>query len=95
MIMHLVSIRNVKLSYMKDQQQNIETMRARLSNYMGSQEPFCIRKKNDEMLISFIRGFADTDHNIVCISEKSHSLSMNIIEIKNIQEIKPWTHTAA
>jgi len=80
---------------MRDQQVSVETMRARLSDYVGSQKPFCIKKKNDEVLVTFIRGFADSDHNIVLISEKSQSLGMNIIEIKNIQEIKPWIHTAA
>jgi hypothetical protein len=70
-------------------------MRARLLNCVGSQEPFCIRKKNDEVVVTFIRGFADPDRNIVLISEKSHSLGMNIIEIKHIQEIKPWIQSAA
>ena len=80
---------------MRDQQLTVENMRATLADYVGSHRPFCIKKKNDEMLVTFIRGFADSDHNIVLISEKSHSLGMNIIEIKNIQEIKPWIHTAA
>ncbi len=80
---------------MRETQRNIDTMRARLLNCVGSQEPFYIRKKNDEIVVTFIRGFADPDRNIVLISEKSHSLGMNIIEIKNIQEIKPWIQSAA
>jgi len=80
---------------MRETQRNIDTMRARLLNCVGSQEPFCIRKKNDEVVVTFIRGFADPDRNIVLISEKSHSLGMNIIEIKHIQEIKPWIQSAA
>jgi len=80
---------------MRDYQQTINTMRARLLNCVGSQEPFCIKKKNDEVVVTFIRGFADPDKNIVLISEKSKSLGMNIIEIKNIQEIQPWIHSAA
>lgn len=70
-------------------------MRATLLNCVGSQKPFCIKKRNEETVVTFIRGFADSDRNIVLISEKSHSLGMNIIEIKNIQEIQPWIHTAA
>ena len=80
---------------MRDHQRNIDTMRARLLTCVGSQEPFCIKKKNDEVLVTFVRGFADPDRNIVLISEKSQSLGMNIIEIKNIQEIQPWIHSAA
>jgi hypothetical protein len=70
-------------------------MRARLINCIGSAEPFCIRKKNDEIVITYIRGFADPDRNIVLVSEKFTSLGMNIIEIKNIQEIQPWIQSAA
>ena len=80
---------------MRHQQQSIDTMRTRLLTCVGCQEPFYIKKKNDEVVVTFIRGFADSDRNIVLISEKSQSLGMNIIEIKNIQEIQPWIHTAA
>lgn len=75
--------------------QQIDTMRARLINCVNTHEPFCIRKKNDEVVVTYIRGFADPDRNIVLISEKSTSLGMNIIEIKNIQEIQPWIQSAA
>ncbi len=70
-------------------------MRARLINCVGSSEPFFIKKKNEEVVVTYIRGFADPDRNIVLISEKSTSRGMNIIEIKNIEEIKPWIQTAA
>lgn len=74
---------------------SIETMRAKLINCVGSAEPFFIRKNNDEVVVTYIRGFADPDRNIVLISEKSTSLGMNIIEIKNILEVQPWIQTAA
>jgi hypothetical protein len=80
---------------MRHQQRSIDTMRTRLINCVGTHEPFCIKKKNNEVLVTFIRGFADQDRNIVLISEKSQSMGMNIIEIKNIQEIQPWIHSAA
>jgi hypothetical protein len=70
-------------------------MRARLTSCVGSPEPIYIKKKNEEVVVTYIRGFADPDQNIVLISEKSYSLGMNIIEIKNIQEIKPWIQSAA
>jgi hypothetical protein len=70
-------------------------MRARLINCVGSHEPFFILKNNNEVVVTYVRGFADPDRNIVLISEKSTSLGMNIIEIKNIQEIQPWIRSAA
>jgi hypothetical protein len=46
-------------------------------------------------VVTYIRGFADPDCNIVLVSEESHSLRMNIIEIKDIEQIQPWIHSAA
>lgn len=80
---------------MREMQRNIDNMRAKLLTYVNSPEPFCIKKKNEEVVVTYIRGFADPDRNIVLISEKSTSLGMNIIEIKNIQEIQPWIQSAA
>jgi hypothetical protein len=74
---------------------NIEKMRERLIHCTGTGEPFCITKKNDEVVVTFVRGFADPDRNIILISEQSHSRGMNFIEIKNIQEIQPWIQSAA
>ena len=66
-----------------------DIMKALLSSCVGSKNPFYIKKKNDEAVVTFIRGFADPDQNIVLISEKLTSTGMNFIEIKNIQEITP------
>jgi hypothetical protein len=74
---------------------NIELMRETLISCAGTEEPFCIRKKNDEVVVTFVRGFADPDRNIILISDKPHSWGMNIIEIKNIQQIYPYRQTAA
>ena len=73
----------------------IDIMKALLSHCVGSPEPFYIKKKNDEVVVTFIRGFADADQNIVLISEKLTSMGMKFIEIKNIQEISPWMQSAA
>ena len=67
-----------------------QNVKQALLNCMGSREPYRIKKKNDEVVVTFIRGFADADQNIVLISEKLTSMGMNIIEIKNIREIMPW-----
>jgi hypothetical protein len=73
----------------------IDIMKALLSHCVGSPEPFYIKKKSDEVVVTFIRGFADADQTIVLISEKLTSMGMNFIEIKNIQEISPWMQSAA
>ncbi len=80
---------------MKDAYSNIEKMREKLIHCVGTGEAFSIRKKNDEVVVTFVRGFADADRNIILISKESQSRGMNFIEIKNIEEIQPWIHTAA
>jgi hypothetical protein len=80
---------------MKSAYSEIERMRNRLIHCTGTGVPFYIRKKNDEVVITFVRGFADPDRNIILISQESHSRGMNFIEIKNIQEIQPWIQSAA
>ena len=80
---------------MKRTEQTMDRMRATLSNCVGSTEPFYIKKKDDKVIVTFIRGFADPDKNILLISEKVHSLGMHILEIKHIQEIMPWTPSIA
>ena len=79
----------------KSAQRAADRMRATLSACVGSTEPFCIKKKDEEVLVTFIRGFADPERNIVLISEKKQSLGMNILEIKNIQEIMPCIPSVA
>jgi hypothetical protein len=73
----------------------VDKMRETLMNCVVAGEPFCIKKKNDEIVVTFVRGFADPDRNIILISEKSHSIGMNFIEIKHIQEVQPWIQSAA
>jgi hypothetical protein len=80
---------------MKNGGNNIDKMRERLIHCASTKEAFCIKKKNEEMVVTFVRGFADTDRNIILISKESHSRGMNFIEIKNIEEIQPWIHSAA
>lgn len=80
---------------MKNAYSNIEKMRERLIHCAGTGEPFCIRKKNDEVVVTFVRGFADPDRNIILISRESRSRGMNFIEIRHIEEIQPWTQSAA
>ena len=80
---------------MKNGDSNIDKMRETLIHCVGTGEAFCIKKKNDEVVVTFVRGFADNDRNIVLISKESHSRGMNFIEIKNIEEIHPWIQSAA
>lgn len=80
---------------MRRTESNIERIRQGLMNCVGSQEPFCIKTTDNQVVIKFIRGFADPDRNIILISEQSHSLGMNIIDIKKIEEVRPWMRSVA
>ena len=65
-----------------------EEIKKTIRQFVGSKRQAQIKKKNAEMVICYVRGFADEKHNIILISEESDSLSMNIMEIKNINEMQ-------
>jgi len=66
----------------------MEEIKANLQRNIGTGLPLQIKSKDAEIQTVFIRGFADEKHNIVLISQTPDSLGVNIIEIKNILEIK-------
>jgi len=64
-----------------------EEMKTTLLKSIGTGLPLQIKNKNAEVQTVFVRGFADEKHNIALISQTPDSLSVNIIEIKNIATI--------
>jgi hypothetical protein len=66
----------------------MEEMKATLLSHVGTGLPLQIKSKDAEIQTVFVRGFADEKHNIALISQTPDSLGVNIIEIKNIAEIK-------
>src|SRR5688572_12206053 len=63
---------------------SMQQMKEALGKMTGSKFPVKLTLSNGEVLVRYIRGFADQRSNIVLISETSYSLAMKIIEIKEI-----------
>ena len=69
------------------QERSVDKIRIALLKWMRSKLPLQIRQENEETITCFIRGFADESRNIVLISDTSDSMSMNIIELKQIAQL--------
>ena len=72
---------------MNEQVLTVEEMKATLVQTIGFEQPLSITKKNKETMTGFIRGFADLACNILLVSDKIDSLSMRIVEIRNINQV--------
>ena len=66
----------------------MEEIKANLLRNVGTGFPLQIKSRDTDVQTVFVRGFADEKHNIVLISQTPDSLGVNIIETKNILEIK-------
>jgi hypothetical protein len=69
------------------QQENIVTMnqmKEALGKMTGSKFPVKMTLLNGEVLVRYVRGFADQQSNIVLTSETSYSIAMKITEVKEI-----------
>jgi hypothetical protein len=62
----------------------MQQMKEALEKRAGSKFPVKLVLSNGDVLVRYIRGFADQRSNIVLISETSYSLAMKIIEVKDI-----------
>lgn len=67
---------------------SIQQMKDVLYKQTGSKLPVKITDKDGEVMVRHIRGFADPQANIVLISETSYSLSMKILEVKDIRTLQ-------
>ena len=66
----------------------IQEMKDALTSKMGSKFPIKITRKDGEVIVRYMRGFADQQTNIVLISETSYSLALKIIEVKDIRTLE-------
>lgn len=73
---------------MENQNVSIQQMKAALAKEVGSKFPVKITKSDGEKLVRYVRGFADQQANILLISETSYSLSLKILEVKEIQRLE-------
>lgn len=59
-------------------------MKEALGKMAGSKFPVKITVSNGDVLVRYVRGFADQQSNIVLTSETSYSIAMKITEVKDI-----------
>lgn len=69
---------------MEHQSVSIQQMKEALASVAGSKFPVTITTSSGEVALRFIRGFADSQNNVVLISETSYSLAVKILEVKDI-----------
>ncbi|MEX2234476.1 MAG: hypothetical protein WD824_20080 [Cyclobacteriaceae bacterium] len=67
---------------------SIQQMKEALAKRAGSKFPGKITRKDGEVIVRYIRGFADQQTNIVLISETSYSLALQILEVKDIRTLE-------
>jgi hypothetical protein len=61
-----------------------QQMKDALERMVGSRFPVRITLGTGDVIVRYIRGFADQQTDIVLISETSYSLAMKIVEVKEI-----------
>lgn len=69
------------------QQENIVSMnqmKEALGKMAGSRFPVKMTLSSGDVLVRYVRGFADQQSNIVLTSETSYSIAMKITEVKEI-----------
>jgi hypothetical protein len=67
----------------------VNELKSKLTLSIGSRNPLQIRKKNLEVVICYVRGFADPKQDVLLFSDNPDSMAMRILEIKNIHAIVP------
>lgn len=63
-------------------------MKDALAREVGSRFPVKITLRNGDVMVRYIRGFADQQSNILLISENAFNLALRILEIKDIKTIE-------
>lgn len=63
---------------------SIQQLKDALGEAIGSKFPVKITRTDGEVMVRYIRGFADQQTNILLVSENAYSLAMKILEVKEI-----------
>lgn len=63
-------------------------MKEVLAKLVGSKLPLKITLSNGDVLVRYVRGFADQQTNILLISETAFSLALKILEVKDIRTLE-------
>lgn len=72
----------------KNKMVNIQQMKDALMNMIGSKFPLKITLSNGDVMVRYIRGFADQQTNILLISENAYTLALRILEVKEIRTLE-------
>jgi hypothetical protein len=73
---------------MEQETVTMQQMKDALAKETGSKFPLKITLNNGEVIVRYIRGFADQQTNILLISETSYSLGLKILEVKDIRTLE-------
>lgn len=72
----------------KEQLVTIQQMKDTLSSQVGSKFPVKFTRKDGEVLVRYLRGFADTECNVLLIAENPYNLALQILEVKDIRTLE-------
>jgi hypothetical protein len=72
---------------------SVEKMKETLSMEVGAPNRLRITNKNGEVMVRFIRGFADNQNNILLLSEKFETTGLKILEVKEIFTVEFFDET--
>jgi hypothetical protein len=72
----------------EEQVVSIQQMKDAVQLEAGSKFPLKITRTDGEVIVRYIRGFADQQRNILLVSENSYSLAMKILEVKDIRTLE-------
>lgn len=71
-----------------EQKVSIRRMKEALLKEVGKPFPLKITCSGGEMMVVYIRGFADSQTNILMISKTPYSIGLRILEIKDISMVE-------
>lgn len=66
----------------------VQQMKDALIKMIGSKFPLKITLSNGDVMVRYIRGFADQQTNILLISENAYTLALRIVEVKEIRTLE-------
>ena len=67
---------------------SLQQMKDALAAVAGSKYPVRLLERDGTTTVRFVRGFADSQYNVVLVSETSYSLALKILETKDIAELE-------
>ena len=73
---------------MEYQSVSLQQMKEALAAVAGSKFPVRITTTSADAEMRYVRGFADSQNNVVLVSETSYTLALKIVEVKDIAALE-------